>query len=145
MDAAVMMEMSAEAEADSESDVSPMRSLAMPTEMADPVEDTIFVVEPVEPDMVTIEYESLTEDGFVVIMSLPKRDVVGVSDLLPVNETGSTTIANLTLTSGGLYTAVLYQDTNTDGAFDLAVDRFTPNPAVDSWTEFIEVQFLVSE
>ena len=145
LEAAAVMEMPAAA--DSESEVTLMRSMAVADEvMSDPVvKDSIFVVEPVAVDTVTFEYQWLQADGFVAVMSLPKREVVGVSELLLANATGTVTIADLTLTPGGLYAAVLYQDTNSDGAFDLAVDRFAPNSVADSWTEFVEVQFLVSE
>jgi hypothetical protein len=145
MDTAVVMETSAEAVP--ESDVALMRSMAAPdVEMYDPiVKDSIFVIEPVVADAVTFEYQWLQTDGFVAIMRLPERDIVGVSELLVANATGTVTITDLTLTPGGLYAAVLYQDTNTDGVFDLAVDHFAPNSVADSWTEFVEEQFLVSE
>jgi hypothetical protein len=130
-----------------EEDISMMRTM-MVEDVAlstDVMNDTIFVVEPVEVASVTIEYQALLLPSFVVIKDVQTTKIVGVSDYLPPLEAGIAILTNVNLSPGGLYTAVLYRDTDGNEEFDQAIDIPVPNPETSSWTEYVEVQFLVIE
>ena len=130
-----------------EEDISMMRTMMVEdvamTEAA--LSDTIFVIEPVEVAAVTIEYQSLLLPSFVVIKDVQTAKMVGVSDYLPPLEAGTAILTKVDLIPGGLYTAVLYRDTDGSEEFDPLLDVAVPNPVAGDWTEYVEVQFLVRE
>jgi hypothetical protein len=130
-----------------EEDISLMRTMMVEdvARSAAAPSDTIFVVEPVEVASVTIEYQSLLLPSFVVIKDVQTAKIVGVSDYLPPLEAGTAILTKIDLIPGGLYTAVLYRDTDGNEEFDPVLDVPVPNPVLGSWTEYVEVQFLVRE